>query len=522
MSTHVSPTLRHISFRALGTSEIHLRFLENDPELQPVLGMRARNVADLVEHAPLGARRLVPPAELGQALLDYAQRHGASAAAMHNARAIASGEAQVVITGQQPGLFGGPLYSIHKAATTVRLAREINAKAGGPKVVPVFWNHSDDHDLDETNRAFFVNPNQDLQRFRLDVPHAGESLREVPVGRALERTIAAVDDLLTRTEFREAAIALFTPRHPDERMGDGMARLLFQLFAEDGLLVIEPRDLPASAFEVLPKWRAKHGAIRSKIRELSDYLADLGFEPTIDPATPLMFHVGSGQPRTALADDEPWEDSASLSPGMLLRPLWQDAIFPTAAFVVGPGELSYLAIVGGLYKLLGVPRPVFVPRASLTLVEPSLRKHLDRFGWDIPQLAAGAEALASALGTEESSPAEGAMEGLLADIATRCQAAGADLRESDPSMVGPLERARHKVTEEIDKLLGKLRNARQNRQGTGLRQIRRLCANLRPRGRVQERVLGILPFLVSHGNGIALDIIAAADPFGTQHGVLEL
>ncbi len=514
--------LRHISFRALGTSEIHLRFLENDPELQEVLGVRARDAAELLRHAPLGARRLVGPAELGKAFEAYAERHGASAAAIENARAIQRGEAQVVVTGQQPGLFGGPLYSVHKAATAVRLARELSAVPGAPRVIPVFWNHSDDHDLDETNRAFFVNPNQDLQRFRVDVPHAGEALRDVKIGRALERLLPAIDDLLPRTEFREDALSIFTPRHPDEAFGDGMARLLFALFADDGLLVIEPRDLPRSAFDVLPRWRSQHNAIRGRMRNLSDHLSDLGFEPTLDPGTPLMFHLAEGQPRAPLADDEPFEDAAQLSPGVLLRPLWQDAVLPSIGFVVGPGELAYLAVVGGLYKLLGVPRPVFVPRVSLTLMEPSMHKHLDRFGWDIPDLAEGPEVLARKLGSEEPTAAEVALDALLRDVDTRFGEAEADVRESDAAMVGPVDRARAKVQDEIDRLLNKVRNSRQNRQGTGLRQVRRLCANLRPRGRTQERVLNVLPFLVTHGRALGAQIVAAADPFAVQHGVLEL
>jgi len=265
-----------------------------------------------------------------------------------------------------------------------------------------------------------------------------------------------------------------------------------------------------------------YNAIRGKMRAISEHLSDLGFEPTLDPGTPLMFHVAPGQPRVALADDEGFDDAARLSPGVLLRPLWQDAVLPSIGFVVGPGELQYLAVVAGLYKLLGVPRPVLVPRASLTLMEPSLRKHLDRFGWDLPDLAAGAEVLGAKIGDESSSIAERELEALVAEVGTRFSAADADLRESDQAMVGPLDRARSKVADEIDKLLNKLRNSRQNRQGTGMRQVRRLCANLRPRGRPQERVLPILPFLVTHGRSLGATIVEAADPFGVQHGVLEL
>ncbi|MDA0372148.1 MAG: bacillithiol biosynthesis cysteine-adding enzyme BshC [Planctomycetota bacterium] len=518
----MNQSLRHISFRRIGTSEVHLRYLEDDPDLRSLLGPRPKDADHLLKLAPIGAERLVPPAELGAALEAYAARHGASEKSIDAARAIGAGEAQVVVTGQQPGLFGGPLYTVFKVATAVRLARELSARPGAPRVVPVFWNHSDDHDLDEVNRAFFVNPNMDLQRVRVDVEHNGRAVRHIPIGAKIEHAMAAVSDLLPQTEFRDEMLALFEKRSDDETLGDQMARLLFRLFADDGLLVIEPRDLPRSAFDPLPGWFTRADEIRDRIRIASEHLSDLGFDVTLDPGTTLMFALHANGRRQALADGEEFEGPETLSPGVLLRPLWQDAVLPSLGFVVGPGELSYLAIIAPLYKALGVPRPAFVPRASLTLVEASMVKHLDRFGWDLPDLVEGPEVLARVLPEDGQGPAELALEDAISDVRQRLATVSDLLRESDPQMVGQLERTRGKVTDELDKLMVRVRNSRQNRQGTGLRQIRRLCAHLRPRGRMQERVLTIVPSLVAHGPAAIERLIAAADPFQIDHGVLQL
>jgi uncharacterized protein YllA (UPF0747 family) len=96
------------------------------------------------------------------------------------------------------------------------------------------------------------------------------------------------------------------------------------------------------------------------------------------------------------------------------------------------------------------------------------------------------------------------------------------IKTSDPQMVRGVERTRSKVTDELAKLLNKLRNSRQNREGTGLRQVRRVANSLRPKGRPQERVLTVLPFLAAHGPELADMLVGAADPFSTSHGVLEL
>ena len=122
---------------------------------------------------------MIPRDHLVQALSEYANRHDAPPEVLANAEALLDPETHIVITGQQPGLLGGPLFCLHKAATAIRLCRDIQEQ-GGPRCVPLFWNHSDDHDLEEGNRAFLVNQRQDVQRFRLDVVAQTQSGRRDP------------------------------------------------------------------------------------------------------------------------------------------------------------------------------------------------------------------------------------------------------------------------------------------------------------------------------------------------------
>ncbi len=518
----MTSTLRHISFRRLGTSEVHQRFLEDDRDLGGFLGMRARSVAELGRRAPTGAGRLLPRDLLVKALRAYAQKHGAPPEVLASAEALLDPNVHVVVTGQQPGLLGGPLFTFHKVATAIRLCRELNAQPGGPRVVPLFWNHSDDHDLDEANRLFLVNQQQEVQRFRLDLQRTSEPLRGIGIGREMEKVLAELDPLLPQTEFREQVLALCKPRHPDETLGDQQARLLFEAFGRHGLLVIEPRDLPPEAFEPLTKWWAKSNEIREKVKQTCDDLADVGVDVTLDPSTTMMFQLAGGH-REPLADGEEAGRAQDLSPGVLLRPLWQDACLPTIAFVVGPGELAYLCAVAPLYRLLGVPMPVFVPRASMTLVEPSLQRLLTRFSLDLPDLDQGPEKLAEKLlQSDDGNDVEDALDELQAKVRASLDGLTAKLTALDASMLSALDRARTKALEEIERLQQKVRNARQNREGTGIKQLRRLCNSLRPRNRPQERVLGPIAYLNSFGPGLADALIDAADPFRIEHGVLEL
>lgn len=518
----MTSTLRHISFRRIGTSEVHQRYLEDDRDLGGFLGMRARSAQELIRRAPTGAGRLLSREALVKSLRAYGERLGAPPEVGANAEALLDPNVHVIVTGQQPGLMGGPLFTFHKVATAIRLCREINAEPNGPRVVPVFWNHSDDHDLDEANRLFLVNQQQEVQRFRLELERTNEPLRAIGVGREMDKLLAEIDALLPQSEHRDWVLSLCKPRHPDEHLGDQMARILFAAFGSYGLNIIEPRDLPPEAFEPLTRWWAKSNDVRERVKQAVEDLADLGVDITLDPATTMMFELTGGH-REPLADGEAAGRAQDLSPGVLLRPLWQDACLPTLGFVVGPGELAYLCAVAPLYRLLGVPLPVFVPRASLTVVEPSMQRLLNRFSLDLPDLDQGPEKLAEKLlQNDDGGDLEDALDDLQAKVRSALDGISHKLGALDSSMLGALDRARSKSIEEIERLQQKIRNARQNREGTGSKQLRRLCSTLRPRNRIQERVLGPLTFLATYGPRFGEMLVEAADPFRIEHGVLEL
>jgi len=513
----VTLTVRHIPFRRLGATGLKQRFLEDDRDLVRFFGGRARSVEELLRSAPTGAGRMLRREALVDSLKAYATRHGAPQEVLASAEALLDRNVHLVVTGQQPGVCGGPLYTLHKAATAIRLSKEINAQERGPRVVPLFWNHSDDHDLDEANRLFLVNQSQDVQRFRIDRDYSSEPLRSIAVGREVARVLQEVDSLLPETEFREWALALFEPKHSEETLASLQTRLMFELFGKHGMLVIEPRDLPPEAFEPLPKWWSKAHEIRDEVKIACEDLVDLGFDVTLDPSGTMMFELSGGE-REPLADGEAAARPQDLSPGVLLRPLWQDACLPTIAFVAGPGEFGYLAAAAPLYRKLGVPQPVLVPRSSLTLVEPSLQRLMERFSLDITDLDRAPESLAEAIDSPVDGDLDDAVSELQAQFKAGLEAIGQRL---DKAMSGTLDRARTKVQDELERLRGKIRSAQQTREGTGLRQLRRLCSQLRPRGRMQERVLGPLPYLVTHGPALIDTLIEVSDPFRIDHAVLE-
>ena len=256
--------------------------------------------------------------------------------------------------------------------------------------------------------------------------------------------------------------------------------------------MIEPRDLPTEAFDPLLRWWGKSNEVREKVRQTAEEVADVGVDVTLDPSATMMFDLASGH-REPLADGETAGRAQDLSPGVLLRPLWQDACLPTIAFVVGPGELAYLCCVAPLYRLLGVPQPVFVPRASMTLVEPSMQRLLTRFSLDLPDLDQSPEKLAERLlQSSDGSDVEDALDGLKTRPARILDDIETAPRRTRRSMMAPRPRA-HEGRPRRSSLQQKVRNSRQNREGTASSSCGGSAARLRPRS-ASRSVLGPLAY----------------------------
>jgi bacillithiol biosynthesis cysteine-adding enzyme BshC len=313
-------------------------------------------------------------------------------------RALSQPGAQAIVTGQQPGFLASPLYSLYKALQSVRLARLLTELWETP-VVPLFWNHADDHDVAEVHHAYVLNQNLDLQKVAL----AGLASGKQPLSRIVlddeAHRLASIRSMLAQLyegePHAQRALDVFVPRN-GETFARAFTRSLTELLGPLGLVVVEPdwirtglsREL-ARIVALDPLAHLQRGAQRVR---------DAGHEVAIDPTeAALLFRVdakgrwalrpgGDGfrydgedgsRTGTELAAEINQEPLA-WSPGALLRPLVQDLVLPTAGYVGGFGELAYHAELGDLRDACDVPRTAFIPRISMTLVDPESRFALER------------------------------------------------------------------------------------------------------------------------------------------------
>jgi bacillithiol biosynthesis cysteine-adding enzyme BshC len=480
--------------------------------------------------------------ELVERLLQQASRRSPHVAVVDSIRALEHPHACCVVTGQQPGLLGGPLYSLYKALHAIRLARSL-AQTHERPVVPIFWNHADDHDIAEAHHAWLLNENLDLQRIGL----AGLSSGKLPLSRIvfseekhrLSAARAAIEQTLGREPYAQEALELFTPRE-GESFAAAFTRVLDDLLGHLGLVVLEPDWIRESLSRSLA--HIVGSPLATALDEGEANLRALGLKPTIESATAaLMFHVdergrhplrlggdgfrydGEEGSRTAteLASEivtKPLE----WSPGALLRPIVQDTCLPSVAYVGGWGEMSYLAQLGPLRRALGAPLTAAAPRWSCTLVDPQTGDAARQLGITLGEAIASRGAAAQ-VGVDEPPPPVIAELRRIAERASKDLNAQKDaLAQLDRGIAINLGRTGSQIRSLVDKLCEKAERVHANRAGRGKRLVRRVTNTLAPRGELQERVLSLPAFVARFGRAWIDELFEAMGPLESGHLLVHL
>lgn len=366
------------------------------------------------------ASRRAPDPELLEELRRQSATFSASPARDRNLERLAQPGTTVVVTGQQVGLFGGPLYTLHKAATSIVRARQVEAWTGRP-VVPVFWLQTEDHDYAEIAQVTVLAP---AGRFTVALPPDPEPSRVSVAHRALpSEVMSALSDLeLALSPLPHAAevLALLGAHYvPGRSLGAAFAGLIAEIFKDEGLVVLDPR-VPVIARLAAPVLeRALHGheALAQDLAVRAAAIVEAGCDEQIRTrrgASLVFFHpIERGGARYRLVrQGGDWEtpagpvagtaimdllgqDPLRFSTSALLRPLVQDTLLPTCAYVGGPAEVSYFAQLAPLYARLGVPMPLIAPRARLRLLDGSTRSLLRKLGLEASDVTAPRDALAS-------------------------------------------------------------------------------------------------------------------------------
>lgn len=441
---------------------------------------------------------------------------------------LAAGAAAIV-TGQQVGLFSGPAYSIYKAISAVRWAAAITRR--GTDAVPVFWLATEDHDLAEINHVFW-NTRRGLERFEMpsrdDV--AGRRVGEIKLGAAILPLVESAADSLEGESAGEVGRWLRESYAPGETYGSAFGKLMSRALAGRGIIFLDPLDprLHRLASAVYRRALDESDTLREALGARSKELEHESFHAQVKiprESTLLFYNVAgvrqplrrrNGQFVAGNASFTAAELHAALdrapedfTPNVLLRPIVQDSLLPTAAYIGGPAEIAYMAQAQVVYRKLLGRMPAMLPRLSATLVESSLARLMKKYSLDFSVVLRGRQHLRAKM----------ELQSLPRGLARRFDADEKVLRRLwkgylkplarlDKTLLGARDTAERKVLHQFLKLKARAGRAEALRTGVLDRQERLQLDSLFPNHGLQERSLCFLPFLALYGPHLLDDLSA--------------
>jgi bacillithiol biosynthesis cysteine-adding enzyme BshC len=499
-------------------------YVDGESAARAFLPLDFRSAADRAARTRAAVQR-APAAELIAVLRTQQAALPPSRARDENLAALAAGGTAAVVTGQQVGLFLGPLYSFYKAASAIAIARTLEAETG-IRCVPLFWLQTEDHDFAEIATATIADTEGQPRHLALPPERAGEARVSIAHRRLPAETaglLDAVEGALGSGPAAAETLALLRAHYQAGRpLAGAFAGLLAALFADEGLLVFDPRVAPVARLAA-PIYREAIGAsaeIERRMDERRVALAAAGFEEQIPPrpGCALVFgHQGSATgPRYRLERPSdpatPWRlaganhpmpeqeiaealahDPLRFSTSALLRPIVQDTLLPTAAYVGGLAEISYFAQVGPLYDHFRLPLPLVIPRARFRCLDARTRRRLSEIGLDADDVARPVAELLARLPSARPAdlPAADELQAQVAsDIAPaveRIVAAAAALDPNDRNLARAAARTRASVSHALGRLTARYARTLAERDGTALSRLARVQAALCPAGVPQER-----------------------------------
>lgn len=486
---------------------------------------------------------------LCDALSEINIKAGAGQMTLENIEMLRGPASVAVVTGQQAGLYTGPLYTIYKALSAVKTSELLRGR--GVPAVPVFWAATEDHDFEEVSEAWVIGSMGELVESKYS---ASESFAGMPIGNIkLEHSSAGVIEhifeSMPETEFSaDLRTLLLRSWCEGNGFGDAFIKTLAILLSDFGLIVIDPlhSDIKALSAPIYVDAIEKSDEIVQRIRERSQQLEIEGYQAQVlveNDYFPFFWQDDDGR-RVALkkvgtsiyrVKDDKREFTVAelqgiarnephcLSPGVMLRPVVQDYLLPTICYLGGGAEIAYFAQNCEAYRVLNRPVTPILQRQSVTIVEPKQRKILEKFDLSLSRLFGGIEK--TMLQMAETNVASDTAK-LFADVEekinTELNRLDQHLAQIDPTVAANLAKRRRKMIYHIAALRKKTLLAQLRKDEIKSRQIENLFSSLLPNGQLQERTLNIFSFLNKYGPNFIMWLYNAIDIEDKDHQIIDL
>ncbi|HEY0323994.1 MAG TPA: bacillithiol biosynthesis cysteine-adding enzyme BshC [Pyrinomonadaceae bacterium] len=486
---------------------------------------------------------------LCDALEDLNRGWGAGEETIKSIARLREADTVAVVTGQQAGLFTGPLYTIYKALTAVKLAGCLTDR--GTKAVPVFWIATEDHDFAEVATAEFIGCDCRLAEVSVSpaMHKEGTPVGSVRLNESINETVERLLAVLPETEFTPDLRNMLTDSWKAGRgYGEAFARMMTHLMKGHGLVLLDPLDarLKELAAPLYSEAARRAPEIATAVEARSRELVEAGYHAQVTATAdsfPLFLHTADGarhavtrtERGTYKAKETEGEytaeeladkarlDPSGFSPNVTLRAVVQDYLLPTIAYMGGAAEIAYFAQTAEVYRVLGRPATPILPRASMTIVEHRTGRTLERYNLKLSDFFAGLDSVLARvveehLGTEAAQTfdeAEGAVTREMDKLKEQ-------LQRVDPTLADALETGRRKIEYQLTGLRSRFHRAQMNRDRAAHRQLERAALLLYPHKDLQERHINATSLLARHGRYVVNWIYDAISLGSHDHQVIYL
>ena len=523
-------------------------FLYDYEKVAPFYPNYGRSVEPLADHARRVGAQEFDRKRVPEALERINRRVGSPELTFKHIEMLRRPGSVAIVTGQQAGLFTGPLYTIHKALTVIKLAACLRDQ--GVEAVPVFWIASEDHDYDEVNHCQVIDREGQLKRIQYE---ASGHKADQPVGQVLlcDSINETIDELIAQLAPSEFTPALERDLRESYETGAGFAeafaRLLARVFRNYGVVLLDPLDeeLKQVAGPLYSQAIEKASEIAGALVERSRELEEAGYHAQIKVSEDMvpLFIMDDGR-RAAITQQQDGRFSVKgsdrtftkeelvelaarcpscFSPNVTLRPVVQDYLLPTAAYIGGPAEIAYFAQLRAVYETLGRQEPCVLPRASFTIVEGRHQKTMKKYVLELRDFFDGLHpAVTKVVEQSLDRNAASAFTETERVLNEQLDKLGEALQETDATLSDPLKRTREKITYQLEHLRTRFIHASAHREETTYRQVERAYTTLFPNKNLQERELNVYYFLSRYGPSLIEELHNAADLGFSNHKLVYI
>jgi bacillithiol synthase len=489
-------------------------------------------------------KRNVNRYQIASILEEQQRRFGIGKESEEHAAALQHENTFAIVTGQQVGIFGGPLYTIYKIITAIKLAKSLNLTFPEYTFVPAFYLEAEDHDFEEMSVVTFLNMKNELQ-----------SLHYLPNGKPLEKNpgpvgsivfdhtlhdlIGKIEENSLPSEFRTAVFDMLRSSYrQDVDFTTAFVDYIKTVFPHSGLIMIDPRDKKLKSLlkpvftkeiETHPKTSEivihrsaileEHYHAQAKPKAINLFLLVRGGRYLIEPREDGFSLKGSRQRFSSQEMFDLLEQSPELfSPNVILRPICQDYLLPTFVYVGGPSEIAYFAQLKDVYSYFNLVMPVIYPRVSATIIEEKVNRTLQKFDISAFDFFTDIDLLQKNITNKLSDvKLDDLFVKSLSAIDEHFKELRYGLQSVDPTLGDAFDNAKNKIEYQINKLKEKAFNAQRRNHANALHQIEKSLLHIAPSGIFQERMFPLLQYYNKYGLDFVKWLYERADVQKFEH-----